>query len=106
MALVAWTWPSCGGADSAAEAPKACTLTWDGWADGFFATWCRACHSANTTERYGAPEGVNFDTEADIQTHADAIWRVVFETGTMPVGGGLPENARTALEAYFECAYP
>ncbi len=49
---------------------------------------------------------MNFDTEADVQTHADAIWRVVIETGTMPVGGGLPDDTRAELEAYTQCVTP
>ena len=43
-----------------------CSLTWDGWADGFFSTYCRSCHSVATAERHGAPTGVDLDTRADV----------------------------------------
>lgn len=36
-------------------------------------TYCRECHSANSTNRRGAPGSQNYDTEADILRHAAEI---------------------------------
>jgi len=79
-------------------------VTWDAWADGFFRTYCTACHSsANTTARSGAPEGLDFDTEASVRAHAADVRRVVLETGTMPVGGGVYAEDLVLLEVFLAC---
>jgi uncharacterized membrane protein len=88
-----------GGADSG----QPCAVTWDGWADGFFTTWCQSCHSAQSEHRYGAPEGVDLETEADIATWAERIRVRVLEEETMPIGGGIPQDERTLLARYLEC---
>ena len=81
-------------------------VTWEGWADGFFQTWCRACHSAGTPQRNGAPEGVDFDTEEQARAWADRIAVRVLEEGTMPVGGGLFDEDRVLLRAWLDGTAP
>ena len=77
-------------------------VTWDGWADGFFANYCRSCHSVTTPDRKGAPEGIDFDTRKDVDDWLVAVWRVVIENETMPVGGGVyPDDLE--LVAQYLC---
>lgn len=96
---------ACSGQSSATTAvcDSAPELTWDRWASGFFLSYCQPCHSADTPDRYGAPVGLDFDTERDIATWAGAIRRAVLEEGTMPVGGGVPEEDLAYLELYIDC---
>lgn len=79
------------------------TLSWDGWGDGFFTTYCRACHSATTPDRHGAPEGIDFDTEDQVRTGKELIRASVLTNGTMPVGGGVLPDELTLLEIYLDC---
>ena len=48
-------------------------VTWDGYTRGFFLTYCAACHSSSATERYGAPEGVDFDTPQQVLDQAERV---------------------------------
>ena len=80
-----------------------CSVNWDGWTDGFFATYCRACHSVTTAERYGAPEGVDFDTRADVIQWAERIRIRVLEQETMPLGGGVVQTDLEPLERWLQC---
>lgn len=110
---------ACGGApedtsqtgdtgDTGTEAaPEECAdepeVTWATWGDGFFRTWCQSCHSADTPQRNGAPESVDFDTRADVSRQASAVRRAVLETETMPLGGGLAEDDRLLLDILLRC---
>jgi uncharacterized membrane protein len=87
---------------------SACTdapeVTWDGWTHGFFLTYCTACHSANNTDnRAGAPESVNFDSEADVRDQADRVRARVIEDLDMPVGGGVYDDDLYLLDLYLRC---
>ena len=78
-------------------------VTWQSWGEGFFTTWCQPCHSATTPERNGAPEGVDFDSEADLLYWSASVRRTVLEDGSMPVGGGLSADDAALLEALLDC---
>ena len=80
-----------------------CSINWDGWADGFFATYCRSCHSVTSAERYGAPEGVDFDTRADAIQWAERIRLRVLEQETMPLGGGVVRADLEPLDIWLRC---
>jgi len=77
--------------------------SWAGWGDGFFRTYCSACHALNAPDRHGAPLGVYFDSEGEVAAQAAAIRRRVLTEGTMPVGGGVPETDLQLLERYLDC---
>ncbi len=96
MWLVLW---ACASTDSEQDS----ALGWDAWADGFFSTYCRACHSVDTPDRRGAPPGVDFGTPEEVEGYREAICRVVLEDETMPVGGGVVEEDRLLLELYLGC---
>ncbi len=78
-------------------------VTWAGWTSGFFTTWCRACHSQTTSDRFGAPEGLDFDTERQVATWAEQIRTSVLEEERMPRGGGVDADERYLLEVYLAC---
>jgi len=81
-----------------------CLPNWDGWADGFFATWCRSCHSVHTPDRRGAPEGIDLNTEAEAIALRHRIQARVVDDATMPVGGGVPPDELRILEDWLTCA--
>ena len=69
----------------------------------FFRTYCTSCHAADADERFGAPEDVNFDTQEDVRNYEERIAIRVLDEGTMPLGGGIPEEDLELLEIYLEC---
>ncbi len=90
--------------EECADAPE---VTWDNHGHAFVTTYCVSCHSAhNTTQRYGAPIGVDFDTEDDLLRQADRVRVRVLEEQTMPVGGGVFEDDRYLLQMYLDCPPP
>ena len=56
-----------------------------------------------SSDRLGAPEGIDFDTEEDLITWRDSVERVVLENQTMPVGGGVYEEDLLLLEMLLSC---
>jgi hypothetical protein len=77
------------------------TVTWDGWANGFFANYCRSCHSVTSLDRKGAPAGIDFDTRIDVDNSLSSIWRVVIENETMPIGGGVYPDDLVLVAQYL-----
>ena len=101
--------PSCGSEDSGADTGLACAdqpdVTWTNFGHAFVTTYCLSCHSVQNTEhRYGAPEGIDFDTEADVDRQADRIRARVLDDGTMPIGGGVYEADLELLDVYLTCS--
>lgn len=98
-----------GGADSVAVAPAACAeapeVTWDNWGHGFFLTYCGACHSTASANRNGAPDGVNFDSEAEVAEWSERIRVRVLEENTMPMGGGVYPEDLDLLKVMLACNY-
>lgn len=79
-------------------------VSWEGFGQGFFTTYCRSCHSSGLSERYGAPEGVNLDTEAEVLAQEARIRARVLTDGDMPPGGGVLPGDLDLLERYLDCA--
>jgi hypothetical protein len=77
------------------------SLTWAGWGDGFFRTYCRSCHSRQASTRRGAPDDVQFDTEADVIAWGARVRDRVIQDGTMPLGGGVMEDDLVLLDRYL-----
>jgi len=80
-----------------------CEVTWDAWANGFFTTYCKSCHSESSQNRYEAPGNVNLDTVTDIRDWSQRIRVRVLEDQTMPVGGGVPEQELVRLDDWMRC---
>jgi hypothetical protein len=76
-------------------------VTWSNWAQGFFTTWCQPCHSEQTPERNGAPEGVNFDTYDQVAAQRELIWWSVMEEQRMPTGGGMTDDEYAFMAAFL-----
>lgn len=87
----------------AADCGDVPAVTWDGWAHGFFLNYCTSCHSASAPDRHGAPTGVDFDSESQVRDGLDAVRSTVFETHTMPVGGGIAEDDLVLLGIWLDC---
>lgn len=78
------------------------TVEWANFADGFFGTYCRACHSVSAPDRHSAPDDVNFDTEEEVLARAEDVTARVAD-GTMPPGGGITEEDLVLIARYLEC---
>lgn len=93
---------SAGGETGAcAEAP---VLMYANFGEGFLRENCQSCHAAASLDRNGAPEGVVFDTLADVVAQADAIRAAA--TGaepSMPPQGGVDEQDREKLAIWLDC---
>jgi len=63
---------ACASTPTGSSCPTA-PPTYDNFGRQFMASYCTGCHSANATDRHGAPTSQNFDTEAEIVLHAQAI---------------------------------
>lgn len=77
--------------------------TWADYGAPFFATWCQSCHATGAPQRYGAPEGIAFDTRADVAAQKALIADSVLTRASMPPGGGLSPREKAELEALL-CA--
>lgn len=88
--------------------PDACadaaTLAWANYGDGFFTEYCQGCHASGAGERFGAPQDVVFDEEADVLDQFDVIRREVLDEQTMPPGGGVPDDELALLRQYLDCS--
>lgn len=83
------------------EAP---VVTWESYGHIFMTTYCVSCHSTyNEDHRYGAPVGVDFDSEADLIRQAVRVRVRVLEEQTMPVAGGVFPDDLVLLERYLDC---
>ncbi len=84
-----------------AAAPE---VTWDGFAHGFVTTYCVSCHSVNNTDRrYGAPEGLDFDTEAGLYESGTRVRERTLVEQSMPPGGGVFADDLQLLDVYLTC---
>lgn len=92
--------PASAPAGDCADLPP---VTWEGFAAGFFRSYCGACHTPGSPDRHGAPEGVDFASEADAARLADRVRARVLVDGDMPVGGGVPEDDLALLELWLDC---
>lgn len=84
-------------------------LTWDGFAEGFFLSWCTACHSSQLGpgDRGGAPVGIDFDLYRGVLALSGRI--VATATGpepTMPPVASVPVADRERLAQWIACGLP
>jgi uncharacterized membrane protein len=96
---------------SGSTCPPASTLTYDGFAQTFFKSYCLRCHASDkvATDRHGAPTGYNWDDYASIALHASEIDAAAAGgprqiSRTMPPGDPLPSDAeRRELGQWLAC---
>lgn len=90
--------------DTSLDCADAPDVTWEGWGQGFFLTYCEACHGAATTDRHGAPADQVFGTWAQVLEREEDIRQSVLIDGSMPLGGGVYEEDLYQLEVLLTCA--
>jgi uncharacterized membrane protein len=95
--------------------PNDSTLSYSGWAQGFFASYCTRCHSSeltSRTERHGATIGANWDDLEVIREYADEIDAQAAGgpkalNELMPPDGSSPTAAeRRKLGEWLACGAP
>lgn len=95
---------SCAASEVADSGPCAQpTVTWDSFGQGFLITHCQGCHASTSPQRYGAPEGIYFDTHEQAEALQSAIERTVLTAETMPPAGGLNDEERELLGEWLAC---
>jgi uncharacterized membrane protein len=101
---VIWLWLGCAEETPADSDPCAGAPTWDGWANGFFVSYCDACHAPTAPDRHGAPENVSFEDEAAASALAGAIRTSVIDDATMPPAGGVFDADLERLGEWLDCS--
>jgi hypothetical protein len=66
--------------------------TYDNFGREFMETYCVGCHSVTATDRHGAPDDQNYDSEADVKKHAADI-DVNAAAGPNAINTAMPEIA-------------
>jgi len=98
---------AAGDTDSAAAVDPLCeegaAPTWQSWGKGFFVTYCNSCHAADSPNRFGATEGVSFDTYNEAVEWAPRVRARVLESQDMPLGGGVKEEDLYLLDVFLRC---
>jgi uncharacterized membrane protein len=96
-----------GDGDSAAAVDPLCEEgfdpTWQTWGKGFFVTYCNSCHAADSPNRFGATEGVSFDTYSEAVQWAPRVRARVLESQDMPLGGGVKDEDLYLLDIFLTC---
>jgi hypothetical protein len=100
--------------DTGATCPADSTLTYEGWAQGFFESYCTRCHSSALVddERNGAPPHADWDEYQSIHAYKDEI--AGFASGgpdwinrTMPPSDPRPpDDERLKLGEWLACGLP
>ena len=105
--------PTTGGAGWASLDDRPCPednlLTTENFGGPFILTYCTGCHhsSLGADERAGAPEGMNFDTLAEVRAHAPRIWaRAADDNASMPPIGAPAADERARLGEWLACGAP
>jgi hypothetical protein len=79
-------------------------VNWNNFGEGFFIQNCNGCHHSETTNRYGAPEGVIFDTAADVWSQkAIVLYAAGGDGPSMPPQGGSTALEREKLAIWLNC---
>ena len=80
-------------------------VTWSTFGQGFMTTYCQGCHAREAPHRYGAPEGVSFDTRDETLSYRQHLLRlIVGDEATMPPGGGVNPLDLSRLVIWLTCA--
>jgi uncharacterized membrane protein len=79
------------------------SVTWENWGRAFFTTHCQGCHASTAPDRYGATNGVYFDTLSDLRTWNERVRVRVLDQNDMPPAGGLSEDERFLLQVLLDC---
>lgn len=80
--------------------------TYDTFGEAFVISWCRGCHSIESTARHMAPVGVDFDSLDEMRARADKIRMRAGTTLGMPPAGGPSADERALLVEWIDCGMP
>lgn len=93
--------------ESSVEPPQWCAdeveVTYENFGEGFLLTHCQGCHAADAPNRFGAPDAVTFDTEADVDQWRSSLIATILSDQSMPPAGGITEDEFTLVEIWLEC---
>ena len=78
-------------------------VSWDNWIEGALSAHCQGCHASTSIYRYGAPEHVSFDTEADTLEWLSRIEARVLNEQTMPPAGGMLPEELVLFDIWIRC---
>lgn len=83
-------------------------LTFQNFGKGFFNAYCNSCHSAESGDREGAPDGYSFDTPEQVRKHKERIFaRSAGPNDSMPIGpDDPPREQRDKLAEWLACGAP
>ena len=81
-------------------------VNYTNFGEGFLTENCQGCHASTSPNRYGAPEGIVFDTVEQAWAWRESILYLVVDEGepAMPPAGGISEDDRQRLSWWFACA--
>ena len=83
--------------------------TYASFAMPFFEEWCVRCHASTLSgpDRNGAPTGYDWDVEASVREHLDAIRRAVGVQNFMPLNEPFPTcDERARLVRWIDADAP
>jgi len=103
------TTPSASTGDTAAPLEGCETVSWGTTADPFLSTWCTSCHSSQLEGelRYGAPDGIDFDTYDGALAWAARIRATsTVEPTVMPPAGGVGADEMAQMALWLDCGLP
>ena len=92
---------ACAGANDSAmchEAP-----TYDAWTKGFLKSKCQGCHAETAPDRFGAPEGIFFDTYDATVERIELIRSSILDRESMPPAGGVTDDEKLLLQWWLDC---
>ena len=99
-----WFLLACAPSEKSTDCDSAQVATWAGFGEGFMIENCQSCHASTSQERYGAPEGIQFDTHDDVLLFSEAILAVSLgDSPSMPPGGGVSDSDLILLEDWLIC---
>ena len=101
-------WLACATASPPAVSDLNCleepVATWENVGAGLILENCQSCHASGAVNRYGAPQSVVFDTEAQVLALRDRVLIVTHpDTRSMPPALALSDADRHLLEVWLTC---
>lgn len=109
--MIRWLWllAACSTTEQTTVTCTPSPDTWETFAHGYMTTWCTSCHESSLVgeARYGAQEGVNFDTLSLVRPWGPTL--VLWGTGDdprMPPAGGVPQAQVDRFANWLACGLP
>lgn len=103
--ILVWALACAGeGTDSAGACADAPVLGWEDVGHPLLLEYCATCHSETATERFGAPDGLNFDSYDQVVALRGAMLAVLTaDPPEMPPLLSVPEQDQELLISWLTC---